>query len=1091
MPKLLIFFAWILVLPTFAQSWELYHSYPLTNGLGIAYDTLPDQHLSFTRASKDLTLQELLNGSVRLKQSPITLDLSKGDVIWLHTSLSNGEADPTRFLLQMERSATDWSAIDVFVVDRTSVLEHLRMGNDLAPKDHAIRDLRNLCWVEFTESGEKKDIWVRLESKIDRRRSKLSITSLDRNTFQEFEGMAFQRFADIGIGKYTGTSHLQARFSLEFVLDSLNVFSFEDIKKSWDDHALFFRPEDYYKSRRYTLWCRFKIINNTKTAQHHFFDAGGDPPYTEAFLPGANNTYFKVVTGKKVAAEEKYIAHTLSLVDYTIAPLDTAYLFFKFAPLPPHRPFLVNVHDTGIILVDQTELLTMTGKAGLWKGFMIGIFLFQFLYFILRAILEKTSLGLYYAIMIIGFALLYIWLENQYNTFFAFQIWYYQQDLLLMLAFIALSAGLYLFSNKYLALNKNLPVFFVLQSFLLLLVVLLHIAGFLQSYHYDFEQRMTVFYGVNFSYYALLSFGIFLLSYFVAAVRCLLKKVQYSKNFLLAFSPFLLVTLFNAVQYLEYGEPTGLLYNMMYISFVITSALFANEGVKRYNELKIKEAYAESLVKLDQAKSRFYSNITHEFRTPLTVIMGLANTIKGHTLEKELIRKNGTEMLNLIQQLLDISKAQSGSLQLKLIDENIVYYLEYLIESFYALADQKKIDLRFIAEEEEIIMRFDRDKIKFIFSNLLTNALKFTPKRGKISVQVKKGREHFILSVRDSGIGLSSEEVDRVFDRFYQVKSSGETTQHGDGIGLALVKEIVELFKGDIKVQSTKGKGTTFTVELPLQPPAELQVPTPVPETTSFVSSENEAIALVVEDNPDVLFYIERIIDVKYKVMKAYDGEEGFEIAVNVIPDIIISDVMMPKMDGYALTEKLKEDSRTNHIPIILLTAKATQEEKIKGLAGGADAYLTKPFNEVELNVRMEKLIQVRKKLREAFTKQENISQPSQQPDPFMVQCLEILEYNFADEDFGIKEFGENLHLSRMQVHRKLKALTNLSTSQFINYFRLEKGKVLLEDESLNISEVAYGCGFSDPGYFGKLFAKKYGSSPQIFRKTRKTSKNQ
>jgi YesN/AraC family two-component response regulator len=220
-----------------------------------------------------------------------------------------------------------------------------------------------------------------------------------------------------------------------------------------------------------------------------------------------------------------------------------------------------------------------------------------------------------------------------------------------------------------------------------------------------------------------------------------------------------------------------------------------------------------------------------------------------------------------------------------------------------------------------------------------------------------------------------------------------------------------------------------------------------------------------------------------YKVIKAYDGKEGWETAVNLIPDIIISDVMMPEIDGYQLTAKLKEDPRTNHIPIILLTARAAQEDKVKGLEGGADAYLTKPFHEKELMVRINKLIETRRKLQESFAQNRFLKPSVKAQGPFLVDLFGILEKNYQDEDFGIHELAAALHMSRMQVHRKLKALTNYSTSQLLNSFRLEKGKALLADKDLTISETAYSCGFGDPGYFSKLFVKKYGLNPQAYRK--------
>jgi len=551
-----------------------------------------------------------------------------------------------------------------------------------------------------------------------------------------------------------------------------------------------------------------------------------------------------------------------------------------------------------------------------------------------------------------------------------------------------------------------------------------------------------------------------------------------------------LITLANFFQYANQGDTSIFQTNLMYIGFILTSVLFAIVWAQRHNEMKLKEVRADSLIKLNEAKTEFYSNITHEFRTPLTVIMGLASLIKDHPKEKELIQKNGQEVLNLVDQLLEISKSQSRTINFRPVDDNIIPYLEYLMEAFHSIAAQKNITLRFNPEEEEVIMAFDKEKIKLIFNNLVSNALKFTPDDGAVNVRAKTADKELILTISDTGVGISKQESDRIFDRYYQVKNNGNPAIPGSGIGLAMVKELVEFLQGSIRVESEKNTGTTFTVQLPLylsnrETADNLQKEDLTGREGLCEPFENESIILVVEDNEDVLYYIQKIIGTTYKVLTAGDGEAGFKLAKKVIPDIIISDVMMPKMDGYALTKKLKEDPNTDHIPVILLTAKASQDEKVQGLAHGADAYLTKPFHEEELKLRINNLIENRQNLKVFFTEKDRPEKDMESQDPFLKKMLSVMEDHYADEDFGIGELIDALHLSRMQVHRKLKALTNLSTSQFINYFRLEKGKNFLKEGQLNISEVAYACGFSDPGYFSKLFGKKYGVNPISYRSER------
>ncbi len=518
----------------------------------------------------------------------------------------------------------------------------------------------------------------------------------------------------------------------------------------------------------------------------------------------------------------------------------------------------------------------------------------------------------------------------------------------------------------------------------------------------------------------------------------------------------------------------------------------------------------DRLRELDKLKSRLYANITHEFRTPLTVIKGMTDEIienlnpeeqKRFDDKLEMIERNSDKLLHLVQQMLDMSKIEDGKMKLKLIRDNIVSYLQYVLESFQSMADAKNIKLVFYHETDRIIMDYDQDKIFIVASNLLSNAIKFTSSGGKIIFHVKReieqDKDNLVIKVQDSGIGIDEEHLAHIFDRFYQVENSLNHKNEGTGIGLALTKELVELMNGEITVISTPGKRTEFCVNVPVITNAPLQktknvVPYPVGKHLSNIEvvgeegNEDLPLALIVEDNPDVAKYIISCLAGKYRVKWSPDGEQGIETATDTIPDIIISDVMMPVKDGFEVCEILKNDERTSHIPIILLTAKVTESDRIEGFSHGADAYLTKPFNKKELFVRLEQLIKIRWQLQKKYSKVEiSLSQKAEPAgeERFLKKAIEIISRNLDEPDMNASMLAENLNMSESQLYRKLKALSNRSTSVFIRGIRLSAAKRMLETSQLNISEIAYQSGFNDPAWFSRSFKEEYGVSPRTFRK--------
>ncbi|MBV6422136.1 MAG: Sensor histidine kinase RcsC [Ignavibacteriaceae bacterium] len=601
-----------------------------------------------------------------------------------------------------------------------------------------------------------------------------------------------------------------------------------------------------------------------------------------------------------------------------------------------------------------------------------------------------------------------------------------------------------------------------------------------------------------------------------------------------------------------------------YSSYALIFA-FTLYGIRRYemNRLKLKdkikldEAVLKEKEETDKMKSSFFANISHEFRTPLTLILGPAEKISSKTSDDvvkdaNIIKRNSRRLLQLINQLLDLSKLESGKLKLEVSKGNIVSFVKGVALSFESLAESKDISLKIHSEKEFIEMYFDKEKMMKILTNILSNAFKFTSEEGKITVSVAVQNAEFIsashskleipkqvrddniveIKIRDTGIGIAQEEIPKLFDRFYQVDSSHTREYEGTGIGLALTKELVELHHGRIIVESEKGSWTEFTLQFPIgrdhlkdeEIIEEKEIKSDVilnpdeigrknlslsnsnyqsneaalDSSSSFssrtpqndnVMNEDKTIILVVEDNYDMRQYIRESLDGNYLIEEAVNGEQGVRKAEKIIPDLIISDMMMPKMDGNELVRILKNDEKTSHIPIILLTAKAGQENKLEGLEIGADDYLTKPFDIKELQVRIKNLISIRKKLQEKFSKiatqipEINKQKLSSLDEKFMIRVGEVIDKHISEEEFDIEEFCREIGMSRTQLHRKLKALTGKSASIYVRSVKLEKARKMIADQTGNISEVAYALGFSSPAYFSKCFKEEFGYPPSDVKK--------
>lgn len=540
-----------------------------------------------------------------------------------------------------------------------------------------------------------------------------------------------------------------------------------------------------------------------------------------------------------------------------------------------------------------------------------------------------------------------------------------------------------------------------------------------------------------------------------------------------------------------------------------------NEELKRLNE---------EVLELTHSRLVFFTNISHELRTPLTLIadpveMLLEDSgIKGKSRELlKMVQRNALALQQLVSNILDFRKIQNGKMELKLYRFDIVKTLTMWVGDFQLTAERKQIRLHLDVDDlkgsHEMIA--DQDKISRIVFNLLSNALKYTPAGGEIFVSLKDEGANLRLDVKDTGKGISQDEADKIFERFFQAKGAAS----GTGIGLALVKSFVELHHGEARVESELGKGSDFIVVIPREQEGDSQVihndvdivdnsvnasastgKNVVDESVlqyiddgdrsrgkvqRLVSENtNRPTVLVIDDNTDIRQYERTLLQDEYVVLEAADGKEGLAVALKEVPDLVICDVMMPVMDGLELTEQLKTNTATSHIPVIMLTAKNLEEHRAEGYEHGADSYITKPFHSKVLLARIENLLRQRQLLKNLYqgTKEaeKEISEPhlEDRDKQFLKQLQAIIQKNLSDSEFGVEDMGQQIGLSRVQLYRKVKAMTGSSVVDLLRKARLAKARRLLETRSMSVSEVAYEVGFSAPSYFTKCFKEEYGMLP-------------
>ena len=547
---------------------------------------------------------------------------------------------------------------------------------------------------------------------------------------------------------------------------------------------------------------------------------------------------------------------------------------------------------------------------------------------------------------------------------------------------------------------------------------------------------------------------------------------------------------------------------MVYALLLLGGGFFVIRYFVRKSERKL--AYAQENMRvsqrldMDEMKIRFFTNISHEFRTPLTLILSPLDDLIRKDKDPEdremlaIIRRNAKHLLTLVNQLLDFRKLDMNGATLQESLGDIVQFVKQQVELFAEVMARKDISFSFTTDLKCLYMYFDVEKLSKVLINMLSNAYKFTSETGRITLDLSRPDEgHIHITVTDNGIGIPKEDLDRIFERFYQVKGEGSANYQGSGIGLHISKEFVNLHGGNIHAEQIPEGGTRFVIVLPCHEEAVSEindVSLPLPENTEKdeeaafeeeFKTDGRPRILVVEDNKDLRRFLCTFLKKQYAVLQAGDGKDGLEIALREVPDMILSDVMMPVMDGIEMCKAVKGDIRTSHIPVIMLTAKTGEESKLEGLKAGADDYITKPFNHDILEIKIHNLIEAHKRNVSVFKEQIRVEPSkitvSSLDEKLIKKAINYTEANMSNPDFTVEELSRELGMSRVHLYKKLLSLTGKTPIEFIRVIRLKRAAQLLEESQLTISEIAYEVGFNNPKYFRKYFKDEFGVLPSQY----------
>ena len=757
-----------------------------------------------------------------------------------------------------------------------------------------------------------------------------------------------------------------------------------------------------------------------------------------------------------------------------------------------------------------------------WIFFTLGVLLSVAAYHFIIFYYQRDRVTLYFSLFLVAYAMLYAAYKGVGHDVMFPRMHAVHGMSILLFEWMLLHLFHYLFSRDYLKLPALLPVWdkvWLVATIISLSISGVMIGSFLSAGDWSDANRDVFMTAVIFR--MIITIIGLLLAVLVASLSWY-KGNKVAWIYLVAITPYAFQQIVNNLGYVVkpaflnwmHGDG-GTIMMVLVFAFGIARQIkeLQNDKAAADKTVALERASAAKLKELDEFRTRFYTNITHQFRTPLTVILGMADQIKAQPttwMEKgtEMIKRNSERLLDLVNQVLDLSKLEAGELKVNLVQADIVAFIGQIVETMQSLAAAQGIKMRFQADETSMMCDFDPQKLHDIVSNLLSNAIKFTPASGTIAVgfSITSGAEMWHLEVRDTGRGIPGEALPRVFDRFYQLKTN-ETGEEGSGVGLALTRELVELMSGTITVDSIPGKGTTFNVALPISHNAEIvtdlrainqykayPAPPVDPDKLSrelFGSKEGErAVVLVVEDNLDVSEYIRSVLIESFDVTAVGNGQLGLDAASRMVPDIIVSDIMMPVMNGIEMCKRLKSDKLTSHIPILLLTAKADTPSRIEGWEAGADAYLTKPFDKRELLIRIQELVDIRTRLQERYSDSNYplgerlvlFKNTRRSEDAFMSEIHELILAKMPEPSFGVEDICSAIGMSRTQLYKKFKAVTGGSIGDYIRKLRLYKARSLLQTTDLNVTQVAMEVGISNLSSFSRSFSQEFGISPSEAR---------
>jgi signal transduction histidine kinase/DNA-binding response OmpR family regulator len=907
-------------------------------------------------------------------------------------------------------------------------------------------------------------------------------------------------FADKPVHTHVFRDEVQKKV---FFHDSLYVFLDDERQYDiWDiihsDELEFQRPVTALQPRPpFAVWSKLILRNEGKTARHEYFSFCLDADSSWVYTIKDGKIVDERFTGMALRPSEKSIPSMYHYTPVSIGAGEEKVFYFRLV-------FTKNIgaeHFTHISIQPGKPLLHRHFNDYILHSLYAGIMLFFCVFSLFMFRLFREKIFAWFASLTFFFALYFTHLHGMIHAFIT--NWFSYHDISLGHIIISgLVLSLFLFVNGYVRMKERLPKFYFFYAvFTLLLIGYAHAARMLGI------APMALLVSHNI---AMAVWAFFLL---IPVVYLAIKKDKEARVLLVSIGMLFLGAVLFLISF-DNANPSG---SWMRHGFQSGSIVFA--GILFYGLFdKVNTIRSEQrrMEELDRIKSNFFANISHEFRTPLTLMMGPLQEVLNNTDDPkkrrllEMSRRNAVRQLQLVNQLLDLSKLDAGKMELQAGQEDFIPFLKGVAHAYQSLAAQKNIALKIVCPEGAMPLYFNRDKMEIICYNLLSNAFKFTPSGGQVSVVLKKKKGRAVVTVSDTGAGIAAQKLPHIFDRFFQADARKNEEPAGSGIGLALVRELVELHGGAIAVASQEGQGTSFTLEFPLGkdhlPPVAVTAPPsprpaislpeflppvppdPAPEVLpSEPAADGAPHLLIVEDNTDVRAFIRLRLESSFRVTEATHGQEGIEMAIDLMPDLIISDVMMPGKNGYEVCQTLKTDLRTCHIPIILLTAKAAQTEKLEGLETGADDYLTKPFDSVELEVRALNLVRLRRQLRERFASSVSL-RPSEVTtnsldQTFLENALQIVEANLDNEQFSIEVLAREIGMSKPNLNRKLRALVNQSTNQFIQSVRLQRAADLLRQQAGTVSEIAFQTGFGSTAYFVKCFKEQFGETPGVFLK--------